>query len=191
MKILLLDNHDSFTYNLAESFNKIGNPTVRVKKPEDLSVSEVKKYDKVIFSPGPGLPEEHPVMFTILQHYGKTKSILGVCLGMQAIAVHFGGTLFNLPEIVHGKDRELSILRPDFYLFRGIPDRTVVGLYHSWAVRLSGLPDCLEVTAVSGEGTLMALRHKKYDLCGVQFHPESIITKEGLRMLSNWIHHPL
>ena len=189
MKILLLDNHDSFTYNLAELLYRIGGSTVAVRTPEELALPEVKKYDKVIFSPGPGLPEEHPFMFRILEEFDIVKPFLGVCLGMQAMVVHFGGSLIQMTGIVHGKDQKLLVLHPEFYLFRNIPDHTAVGLYHSWAVNLAGFPDCLEITAVSSEGIVMAVHHKKYDLCGMQFHPESIITERGSLMLSNWINH--
>ncbi len=187
MKILLLDNYDSFTYNLAESLRKLGKNNFKIETPGEIRISAVEEYDKVIFSPGPGLPDEHPVMFEILEKYRTRKPILGVCLGMQAIAVFFGARLFNLPEIIHGRKSRLKILDRNFYLFRDIPELTGIGLYHSWAVDPLEFPEDLEITAYSDDDLIMSIRHKTLDICGVQFHPESIITNQGLQMLGNWI----
>jgi len=187
MNLLLLDNHDSFTWNLAGLLEKHDKINVNIHSAETLNIHNVSRFDKIIFSPGPGLPEEHPLMFEILEKYGRTKSILGICLGHQAIALHFGARLVNLQQVVHGQARQLRILNPDHILFKNIIPAGRVGLYHSWAVEGQTLPDCLEATAISEEGTLMALRHKSLDISGLQFHPESIITEHGQRMIDNWL----
>jgi anthranilate synthase component 2 len=189
MNILLLDNHDSFTYNLAEllrSFNKV---KFKIFTPEKLAVKEVASFDKILFSPGPGLPSEQPVMSEILTRFGDKKPVLGICLGFQAIAIHFGCRLYNLPGVIHGQPRGLRILDPDHYLFRGIPDLAQTGLYHSWAVERIPAGSPLAALAESTDGVLMALAHKDHDICGVQFHPESILTPMGHRIMGNWIGH--
>ncbi|MCX6242312.1 MAG: aminodeoxychorismate/anthranilate synthase component II [Bacteroidetes bacterium] len=187
MKILLLDNHDSFTFNLVELLRNNGKVSFNVVRSDELHLPDVENYDKIIFSPGPGLPEEQPAMFDILREYAGNKPILGICLGHQAIALHYGGELFNLPKVVHGQPRSISIIRPEHYIFHGIPDGAKVGLYHSWAVAEASLPPCLDVIARSKDGTVMGLSHLNYNVCGLQFHPESIITTHGQRMLDNWI----
>jgi anthranilate synthase component II len=187
MSILLIDNHDSFTYNLAELLRRNGKVRFNIRKPEDMDIEEPVLYDRILFSPGPGLPQEHKLMFDILGRYIGKKAIFGICLGHQAIAIHFGGSLFNLGSVVHGQSRKINLLNKEHYLFRDIPDGTEVGLYHSWAVRESGLPAQLEILARSNDGTIMALGHKDYDICGVQFHPESIMTPYGQKMIDNWI----
>ncbi len=188
MKILILDNHDSFTYNLAELLRSLDKVTFNIYTPESLVLDHVGRYDKILFSPGPGLPDEQPVMFEVLERFGQKKPVLGICLGFQAIAVYFGAHLYNLHRVVHGQSRTLNILRPEHYLFRQIPERTPVGLYHSWAVgEFPGPP--LVALAESDDGTLMALAHGQIDICGVQFHPESIMTPAGRRMMQNWIEH--
>ncbi|MCX6252404.1 MAG: aminodeoxychorismate/anthranilate synthase component II [Bacteroidetes bacterium] len=191
MRILLIDNHDSFTYNLADLLRRNSKVSFNIIKAESVGMEEPAKYDKILFSPGPGLPQEHQEMFTILKKYSGTKPILGICLGFQAIAIHFGGELYNLKSVVHGQPRQLIILNREHYLFRGIPDNTPVGLYHSWAVKEANLPDCLEILARSHDGTILAIRHKQFDICGVQFHPESIMTTEGKKIVNNWINHEL
>ena len=185
--VLLLDNHDSFTYNLAELLRQNGKVRFNIHTPENLFLKAVGHYDKIIFSPGPGLPEEQPVLFEILRFYGKRKPILGVCLGFQAIVIHFGGHLFNLESVVHGHPKKISILKTVHPLFSDIPATVEAGLYHSWAVEKENLPECLEITAVSEEGLVMAVAHKTYDICGVQFHPESIMTPYGQKMIDNWL----
>jgi len=189
MNILLLDNHDSFSYNLAEllrSFNKV---RFNIITPEKLVMEKVRDYDKILFSPGPGLPQEQPVMFEVLRNFGELKPILGICLGFQAIALHFGCRMYHLPVVVHGQPRELSIIVPDHYLFRDIPQHTTVGLYHSWAFKRKGVPKPVLPLAESPEGILMALTHEDYDICGLQFHPESILTQVGRKIIGNWIGH--
>lgn len=194
MRLLLLDNHDSFTWNLVELLRRLGKVNVNILTPEQLQISELDRYDKIIFSPGPGLPYEHPAMFDILrtvEHLcnegSKIIHVFGVCLGHQAIAMYFGGTLLNLPSVVHGQSRKLKILFPDHPVFSKIPDECEVGLYHSWAVNPDTLPECLERLAVTHDGTIMALAHLTLPICGVQFHPESIMTTLGARMIENWL----
>ena len=194
MRLLLLDNHDSFTWNLVELLRGFGKVNVNILTPEQLQISDLDRYDKIIFSPGPGLPFEHPAMFDILrtvEHLWnegrKIIHVFGICLGHQAIAIHFGGTLFNLPSVVHGQPRKLNILRPNHPVFSGIPDECEVGLYHSWAVDPATLPGCLETLAITHDGTIMALAHKTLPVWGVQFHPESIMTTPGAQMIENWL----
>jgi anthranilate synthase component 2 len=194
MSILLLDNHDSFTWNLVELLRLAGKDNVKIITPECLNISELHQYDQIIFSPGPGLPEESTAMFDILDTVEKIGNegvrkipVFGVCLGMQAIAIHFGGSLFNLPAVVHGQPRALQIVNPTHALFRGIPRESPVGLYHSWAVDPATLPSCLETLAITNDGTLMAIAHKTLPICGVQFHPESIMTPAGQKMIENWL----
>jgi anthranilate synthase component 2 len=187
MHVLLLDNHDSFTYNIAESLRKIGNISFCTLRSDKIEPRSVLKYDKIIFSPGPGLPSEQPAMQEILEHYESSKSILGICLGHQAIALRYGARLENLPVIEHGSSADLIITAPSDPVFRGISQGTPVGLYHSWAVDESSLPPCLYVTARSSNGVVMGIRHKIYDVCGLQFHPESYISRDGLVMLRNWL----
>jgi anthranilate synthase component 2 len=188
-RILLLDNHDSFTYNLAELLRIHGKVTFKIITPERVASEEVDEYDGIIFSPGPGRPDEHPVMNDLLKTYAAKKSFLGVCLGMQTMALHFGASMVNLGKVVHGQPRQLKLLIPDHFLFLGISQQPVAGLYHSWAVSREDLPPCLDIVALSPEGIIMALTHVGYDICGVQFHPESIMTPQGQQMLDNWIDH--
>lgn len=192
-KTLILDNHDSFTWNLAWLLRSIGIVDFDVISSSDFRLPVMESYGKIIFSPGPGLPEEQPAMAEILKQvedaYGRrepTPSILGVCLGMQAIATWFGGRLVNLPKVVHGQPRILHILRRDHLLFQGFPEDSQVGLYHSWAVDPTALPGCLDVLASSSDGTIMALAHKVLPVIGVQFHPESVITTHGKLLMENW-----
>jgi anthranilate synthase/aminodeoxychorismate synthase-like glutamine amidotransferase len=185
--LLLLDNHDSFTWNLVELLRNIGKVNVKIVTPENLITSELEQFDRIIFSPGPGLPGEQPAMSEILKHVDPRVPVLGVCLGMQAIAEFYGGSLINLPDVVHGQTRKLEFMRPDHPLFRGIPSGTPVGLYHSWAVDPQTLPSCLEILATTPDGTIMALEHRTLPVCGVQFHPESVMSPLGPRMIANWL----
>lgn len=194
MELLLLNNHDSFTWNMVELLRKHGKININILTPENLQINELARYDQIIFSPGPGLPQEQPAMFDILRAVeqlwnegAKKIPVLGVCLGFQAIALHFGGTIFNLPSVVHGQPRKLQILKPDSPLFKGIPNECQVGLYHSWAVGPETLPDCLEILATTHDGTIMALAHKTFPITGVQFHPESIMTPLGPQIIQNWL----
>jgi anthranilate synthase component II len=186
-KILLIDNHDSFTYNLAGLLRANGKISFNIVTPELLDTVNIPGYDGIIFSPGPGLPGEHPVMSEILEHYANTKSILGICLGLQAIAVHFGGQLYNFDKVVHGHVKKIRIIKPEPKLFKGFPDEFEGGLYHSWAISKDHIPDCLDVVAESSEGIVMAISHNNLDVCGVQFHPESFLTPLGQKLIDNWI----
>jgi anthranilate synthase component II len=185
-KILLIDNQDSFTYNIAELLRSIGKVSFNIVLSKNLDASGLRAWDAFIFSPGPGLPDEHPVMPEILERWGAEKKILGVCLGLQAIAVHYGAKLYNLDTPVHGQAKKI-IPAGDHPVFRNIPSPFQAGLYHSWAVNKESLPACLKITAVSDDGVIMALSHKTLPVTGVQFHPESILTKFGLMMMENWV----
>ncbi len=186
-RILLIDNYDSFTYNLVESFRRLDGCTLEVVTHDRVELPAVADYDRIVFSPGPGLPDEYPAMFRILEEYHREKPILGICLGHQAIARYFGARLGNLPGVLHGRSVEIEIRPPVDRLFQGIPRQTTVGLYHSWEVRDYELPGSLRVTATGPGGIIMGLAHTAYDIRGVQFHPESFITREGGRMLGNWV----
>lgn len=186
-RILILDNYDSFTYNLAELLRRLGENSFAVIRNDKLTLEEVKRYERIILSPGPGIPEEAGLMPLIIKTYAPQKSILGVCLGHQGIAESFGGKLFNMKDVVHGKGSRISVLEPQSKLFRGIAASFVAGRYHSWAVSSEDFPSSLKITAVDEEGTIMALQHKEYDVHGVQFHPESVLTECGEQILTNWL----
>lgn len=186
MRLLILDNYDSFTYNIVHAVRSLGvEPNVR--RNDCITLDEVDAYDKIIISPGPGIPSEAGILPQLLKRYATQKSILGVCLGHQAIGERFGARLRNLPEVYHGIKSVITVTRPDDYIFEGLPAELEVGRYHSWVVDKEGLPDCLEVTAVSPDGEIMAMRHRTLDVRGVQFHPESILTPQGLRLIGNWV----
>lgn len=190
MKILILDNYDSFTYNLVQLVEQIaGEASVEVFKNDEISIDKVAEYDKVILSPGPGVPSEAGILLDVIKEYAPKKSILGVCLGQQAIAEAFGGSLMNLPEIFHGVGVDTKVLKDDTKLFQNIPNEIKVGRYHSWIVNPDTLPNKLEVTAVDGQGMVMALQHKEYDVHAVQFHPESVLTPEGRKILENFLNN--
>ena len=191
MKILVFDNYDSFTYNLVQLVEKITGTKADVCRNDQIALEKVKDYDKIILSPGPGIPEEAGLLLPLIKEYASSKSILGVCLGHQAIGQAFGGKLINLSTVYHGVameilvgSRESGVGSP---LFRGLPDRIEVGRYHSWIVSDEDLPDELEVTARDENNYIMALQHKKYDVQGVQFHPESVLTPDGETILRNWL----
>ena len=188
MKLLLVDNNDSFTYNLVQLIEESNLATLDVILHSSVQLDEVDKYDKILFSPGPSLPDDFPIIKQIIAKYGATKSILGVCLGMQAIAEYFGGELRNLSTVVHGQERSLDVLQKDI-LYQNLPKSFQVGLYHSWTVKDKNLPKELIITARSEKGIIMSLRHRKYDLRGVQYHPESIITNYGREIIYNWLKH--
>jgi anthranilate synthase component 2 len=187
IKVLLLDNNDSFTYNLAELLRNNGKVTFNICRAETLVYERISEYDKILISPGPGIPEEHQTIYEILRIFGKTKSILGICLGHQAIAQYFGAQLYNLDSVRHGEVMDIHILSPAHKLFSGIPLQFEAGLYHSWAVEKKDLPENLRIIALSGDGIIMGLAHQALDICGVQFHPESVMTKYGQKMIDNWI----
>jgi anthranilate synthase, component II (EC 4.1.3.27) len=186
MKILLLDNYDSFTYNLLHAVKELGMTDVKVVRNDRIGLDEVEQFDKIILSPGPGIPEEAGLLLPVIKRYAPTKSILGVCLGHQAIGEAFGAHLENLKEVYHGVQTPVSILRQD-KLFKGLGKEIPVGRYHSWVVSREGFPDCLEITAESREGQIMALRHKSYDVHGIQFHPESVLTPQGKEIIQNFL----
>ncbi len=185
-KILVFDNYDSFTYNLVHLVEKILHYRVEVHRNDQLPLEAVKAYDKIILSPGPGIPEEAGLLLPLIKAYAATKSILGVCLGHQAIGQAFGAGITNLSEVFHGVSTPCHILEPGG-LFEGLPPAIDVGRYHSWVVEEKGLPDTLTITAKDDQGYIMALQHRQYDVQGVQFHPESVLTPAGEQILKNWL----
>jgi len=185
-RILVFDNYDSFTYNLVHAVKKLGYTNVEVHRNDQIALEDIARFDKIILSPGPGVPSESGILLDVIRKYAPTKCILGVCLGEQAIAEAFGGTLINLTEVHHGVSSIVDVLEEDV-LFNGLPKQLEVGRYHSWAAEKSTLPDCLTITAVDNEGMIMAFAHKTYDVRGVQFHPESVLTPDGEKMLKNWL----
>ncbi len=189
MNLLVIDNYDSFTYNLVQYIQEILGYNVRVVRNDAISVEEVDKYDVIVLSPGPGVPSEAGIMPEILKRYAATKTILGVCLGHQAIGEAFGGEIYNLDQVLHGVESPMYVTDRDEFIFDNVPDEFVAGRYHSWVVRKENLPDCLQTTAVDTDGIIMAMRHKDYDVHGVQFHPESIMTEHGMLMLENFLKH--
>ena len=186
MKILLLDNYDSFTYNLLHIVKELGAEDVEVIRNDQIDLAEVKRFDKIILSPGPGIPSEAGLLLPIIKEYAATKPILGVCLGHQAIGEAFGGTLENLTDVYHGIQSSISIMG-DKPLFEGLGKQILVGRYHSWVVSRNNFPACLEITAESEEGQIMALRHRKYNVHGIQFHPESVLTPQGKTIINNFL----
>ncbi len=186
MKILVLDNYDSFTYNLVHIIRALGY-TVDIFRNDKIALEEVKKYDKILLSPGPGIPDEAGIMKQVIETYGPEKSILGVCLGLQGIGEVYGARLFNIPKVLHGVTSFTDVKDPDEYLFRGVSPRFEATHYHSWAVVPESVNGNLRITAVNEDNLVMGLRHKTYDVRGVQFHPESIMTREGPRMIENWL----
>ncbi|MHA6697541.1 anthranilate synthase component II [Chryseobacterium sp. A301] len=186
MRILVIDNYDSFTYNLVQILEQLTLEKVEVFRNDQIPLQDVEKYDKIILSPGPGLPKDAGNLLEVIKTYSSTKSILGVCLGQQAIAEAFGGSLYNLKEIFHGVSTE-AIQVKEHDLLKGLPKSIQVGRYHSWAVNPKDLPEELEITSVDKNGIPMSLKHKTYDLHAVQYHPESILTPEGRKILENFI----
>ncbi len=186
MKLLLLDNYDSFTYNLLHVVKELGVTDVEVHRNDQIALSEVARFDKIILSPGPGIPEEAGLLLPIIREYAPSKQILGVCLGHQAIGEAFGATLENLSEVYHGVQTPIDIIG-ESPLFAGLPKELAVGRYHSWVVSDKQFPACLEVTAMSREGQIMALRHKEYEVHGIQFHPESVLTPQGKQIIQNFL----
>jgi anthranilate synthase component 2 len=187
MKILVFDNYDSFTYNLVHLVEKILHQKVDVYRNDQIPLEKVKEYDKIILSPGPGIPEEAGLLLPLIKEYAAAKSILGVCLGHQAIGQAFGGKLINLSTVYHGVATPVQVINRDKPLFNGLPDEFEVGRYHSWVVSEEGFPKELEITARDSNNFIMALQHKTYDVQGVQFHPESVLTPRGEEILRNWL----
>ncbi|KMQ60985.1 anthranilate synthase subunit II [Chryseobacterium sp. BLS98] len=186
-KVLVFDNYDSFTYNLVQIIERILDQKVDVVRNDQITLEEIGKYDKIILSPGPGIPEEAGILLDLIREYAPTKSILGVCLGQQAIAEAFGGNLINLSEIFHGVATSAELVKENTKIFRNLASGIEVGRYHSWAVNPEGFPEELEITAVDKDGMIMALQHKTYDVHGVQFHPESILTPDGEVIIRNFL----
>lgn len=187
MKIAIIDNYDSFTYNLSHLVKELG-AEVTVYRNDKFKMSQLKPFDKVILSPGPGIPSEAGLLLDVIKTYAGEKPILGVCLGHQAIGEYFGGKLTNLDDVYHGVATPARLFTDD-YIYEGLPDTIEVGRYHSWIVDADGLPDCLEPTSVSDEGYIMSLRHRTYDIRGIQYHPESILTPDGKTIIRNWLNH--
>lgn len=187
MKIVIIDNYDSFTYNLSHLVKELG-AEVSVVRNDEFELEALDAFDKIILSPGPGIPSEAGLLLEVIRHYAGRKPILGVCLGHQAIGEVFGGKLTNLSTVFHGVATEGTQLGND-YLFDGLPERITMGRYHSWVVDREGWPEALEVTALSDEGQVMALRHREMDIHGIQFHPESVLTPDGRTILENFISH--
>lgn len=186
MKILLIDNYDSFTYNLLHYIEKVSEHEVIVVRNDSIGIAAVAQFDKIMISPGPGLPTNAGIIKEVIRTYADSKSILGICLGHQAIGEVFGGKLRNLQTVQHGVTSAINCIHGEPF-FAGIPDRIEVGRYHSWVIDENNLPKELMVTATDDDGVIMAVRHRKFDVCGVQFHPESIMTTHGLQMIDNWV----
>ncbi|RXQ91570.1 aminodeoxychorismate/anthranilate synthase component II [Ancylomarina salipaludis] len=186
MKIVIIDNFDSFTYNLAHCVEQYSDQVI-VMRNNEVDWKAIDDCDKIIFSPGPGLPEDVKVMGEILDRYKKIKPILGVCLGMQYIGIYFGGEIYNIDKIIHGIPKPTFVTDEQECLFQNISTTFQSGRYHSWALKREKLPSCLKITATDNDNLIMAIRHQELNICGVQFHPESIITEQGSKMLENWI----
>ena len=185
MKIVIIDNYDSFTYNLSHLVKSLG-AQVTVLRNDRFDLPQIEQFDKIILSPGPGIPSEAGLLLDVIRNYAGRKSMLGVCLGHQAIGEVFGDSLENLSEVFHGVATEGTQFGKD-YIFKGLPERIVMGRYHSWVVSREAFPECLEITAVSDEGQIMALRHRRFDIHGIQFHPESVLTPCGETIIRNFI----
>lgn len=184
--ILVIDNYDSFTYNLVHLINELGFEAV-VWRNDKFALEDVDAYDKILLSPGPGIPEEAGLLLAVIKTYATTKSIMGVCLGQQAIAEAFGGSLLNLGRPMHGIATPITVVDKDELTFKDCVDPIEVGRYHSWVVNVANLPDSLFVTSIDKDGQIMSLRHQTLDVRGVQFHPESVLTPQGKQMIKNWL----
>ncbi len=187
MKILVFDNYDSFTYNLVQLIKEIATDAkVEVFRNDEIPLEDVKAYDKILLSPGPGIPSESGLLLPLIKEYATSKSIFGVCLGQQAIGETFGGTLSNLSKVYHGISTAVHLTNPSS-LFEGLPNTFNVGRYHSWVVNEKDLPSELIITSKDDDGYIMSLEHSTYDVKGVQYHPESVLTPEGAKIISNWL----
>lgn len=184
-RVLVLDNYDSFTYNLVHILRELG-VEHEVHRNDKISLNDVARFDKIMLSPGPGIPDEAGIMKAVIREFGAKKSILGVCLGHQGIAEVYGAELFNIKHVLHGITSQIDVKKAG-KLFQGLPSQFRITHYHSWAVKPESIPNELEVTAVNADGLVMALSHKTYDVHGVQFHPESIMTEHGKRLIANWL----
>lgn len=186
-KILVIDNYDSFTYNLVYYIEKLTGRRPAVFRNDEISSDDVVNYDKIVLSPGPGVPVDAGICIDVIKRYAPTKSILGICLGHQAIGEAFGGKILNLSSVFHGIATPIMITDSTDLLFRNIPSSIIGGRYHSWVVSVNDLPDCLKITCEDENGIIMGISHKDYDVRGLQFHPESILTEHGMDIISNWI----
>jgi len=185
MKIVIIDNYDSFTYNLSHLVKELG-AEVSVLRNDCFEVGQLEPFDKIILSPGPGIPREAGLLMDVIRAYAGCKPMLGVCLGHQAIGEVFGAKLLNLSDVYHGVQTEGNQFGND-PMFKGLSERLLMGRYHSWVVSQDGFPDCLEVTATSDDGQIMAMRHRSFDIRGIQFHPESVLTPNGRNIMDNWL----
>ena len=187
MKIVVIDNYDSFTYNLVHAIKKLSGEAVQVFRNDEFELKDLDKYDKIVLSPGPGIPDEAGLLLDIIRTYASTKSLFGVCLGMQAIGEAFGARLVNMDQVLHGISTPVKQLGNDPLLFRNIPEQFDAGRYHSWIVGREGFPEELEITAIDASDRIMGLKHVRYDVRGVQFHPESVLTPLGEKIIENWL----
>lgn len=186
-RILIIDNYDSFTYNLVHYVNEYNEHQTDVYRNDQIELSEINNYDGILLSPGPGIPSEAGRLLEIIDRYKETKRIFGVCLGLQAIAEVFGGSLLNTAKVYHGVATTINILEPAHYIFNGLPASFQGGRYHSWVVKKDSVPSCLRTDALDDEQYIMAMSHRELDVCGVQFHPESILTPQGKEIVFNWL----
>jgi len=186
-KILVIDNYDSFTYNLVHYIEKLTGISPSVFRNDKITLDDVDDYDKILLSPGPGIPVSAGICIDLIKRYAPSKSILGICLGHQAICEAFGGKIFNMSSVYHGIATPVSVTDINEQLFRNIPASFIAGRYHSWAVSVDDLPECFVVTCKDERGIIMGISHKNYDVRGLQFHPESILTDHGIEIISNWI----
>jgi anthranilate synthase component 2 len=186
-KIIVIDNYDSFAYNLVNYIEKITGHRPDVFRNDEITLEAVGDYEKILLSPGPGIPSEAGIILNIIKRYSSTHSIFGVCLGHQAIGEAFGGKLINLDSVYHGVASKIKVLTDNDALYQGIPKEFMGGRYHSWVVANEELPDCLLVTAIDESGLIMGLSHKQFNVRGVQFHPESVLTENGMKMMENWL----
>lgn len=194
MKVLLIDNFDSFTYNLAQLLEESGKCSFEIRKIDNLSLKDIEPFDKILISPGPGLPEEKPILLELIKHFSHRKSILGICLGHQAVAMAFGAKLKNLQHIKHGESSAVRKTTVSCPLFSHLPDTFEGGRYHSWVVDSATLTESMQVTALCEDGHIMGIQHRNYPVFGLQFHPESILTPTGKILIDNWLrdhYHPL
>ena len=187
-KILLLDNYDSFTYNLAHIIKELGySANLEVYRNDKIKLADIKKYNKILLSPGPGLPDSAGIMLELISKYQQSKDILGICLGHQAICQVHGAKLINMSEVTHGLSLKTIVVKPKNHLFTKLPAEFMTGRYHSWVVDSNSLPKNFEITALSDNNLIMGVSHKKYQLAGLQFHPESILTEYGKSIIANWL----
>lgn len=187
-KVLVIDNYDSFTYNLVHLLQEL-DQAYEVVRNDKFALEDVASYDKILLSPGPGIPEEAGLLLEVIRTYAPTKSILGICLGQQAIAEVFGGKLYNMPKPLHGVATDIIVTDEEEVLFKDFPRNSKIGRYHSWAVDKEALPAELKITALDSDGVIMALTHREYDVRGMQFHPESVLTDNGKKLIENWINN--